>query len=77
MDYKIMSGRLGEVLERDKYNNPEFLCDVLKGELSPIVAGYLQLENMAVRYKKMGDRLQFNVEIDAQRVKPFGYLPRG
>lgn len=76
MDYQIMAGRLASVLERDKYNDPEHVCEVLKGELGPILEGYLQLENLAVRYKKLGDRLQFNVEINAQRVKPFGYLPK-
>lgn len=77
MNYQIMADRLSSVLERDKINDPQHICEILKGELSPIVAGYMQLENLAVRYKKQGDRLQFNVEIDAQRLKPFGYLPRG
>ena len=72
-----MEQRLNSVLERDKYNDPQNICQILKGELSPIISNYIELtESIDVRCKKSGEKLLFQVEIEAKRVRPFGYLPK-
>lgn len=77
MKFQIMEQRLNSVLERDKCYAPEYVCEILKGELSPLIQNYIELNSdLSVRFKKVGDKLTFNVEIDALRVRPFGYLPR-
>jgi len=77
MQFEIMEQRLNSVLERDKYADPDSVCEILKGELSPIIQSYIELNSsINVRCKKLGEKLLFSVEIDAQRVRPFGYLPR-
>lgn len=77
MQFQIMEQRLNSVLERDKCYNPEQVCEILKGELSPLIRNYIELNSeVFVRYKKSGDKLTFQVEIDALRVRPFGYIPR-
>ncbi len=77
MKYQVMEQRLNSVLERDKYNDPQNICQVLKGELSPIISNYIELTDaIDVRFKKSGEKLLFEVEIEGKRVRPFGYLPR-
>ena len=69
--------RLSTLLRRDKCENPQYICEVLKGELEPIIAQYISLTNpVNVRFRKFGEKLLFSVEIDAERIKPFGYIPK-
>ncbi len=78
MKYQIMEQRLNMVLERDKCSDPDRVCEILKGELSPVIANYIELnKDVEVRFRKIGERLLFQVEIEASRLRPFGYLPRG
>lgn len=76
MKYQIAETRLENILQRDKMNDPERVCEILKGELSSVIEGYISLSKpIEVRFKKEGERMLFSVEIDAERVKSFGYLP--
>lgn len=77
MQYQILEQRLQGLLQTEKMNDPQHVCDILKGELEPIISNYITLrEPIAVRFKKLDKKLLFSVEIDADRVRPFGYLPK-
>ena len=68
--------RIEFMLEKDKIVNPQFVCQVLKDELKPIISNYLSLNgDIQVRFKKENNKNIFFIEIDADRVKPFGYIP--
>ncbi len=76
MEYIIAESRLENLLQRDKSFDMTRVCEVLKGEISPIAQQYLTLcQPVVVRFKKEGEKLCFSIEIEATRVKPFGYLP--
>ena len=75
MDYKI-TDRLGFILENDKIKDPQYICEVLKDEIKPIVNNYINLQDeIKVRFKKENNKNKFLIEIDAERIKPFGYIP--
>ena len=65
--------RINELLIRDKFTNPELVAEVLKGEVTPIARNFFLLaDDLLVRYKREGDIFVFNIEIQANRIKPFG-----
>lgn len=65
--------RINELLIRDKFTNPELVAEVLKGEVTPIARNFFLLaDDLIVRYKRNGDIFVFNIEIQANRIKPFG-----
>lgn len=69
--------RLSALLRKDKCENPQYICEVLKGELEPIIANYITLSSpVSVRCRRFGEKLLFSVEIDAQRIKSFGFIPK-
>lgn len=75
MRYQIAS-RIEEILCEDKFSDPQHVCDVLKEEIEPIAENYLNLNGeIKVRYRKEGDKKIFFIEMSAERIKPFGYLP--
>lgn len=77
MHYQIMEQRLNNVLQQDKCSDIENVCRILKGELSPIIRNYIELNSsIDVRAQRVGDKLKFLVEVDATRIRPFGYLPK-
>lgn len=77
MQYQIMEQRLNSVLERDKCGDPEQVCDILKGELLPIIRSFIDVnKDIKIRCRKEGESLKFSIEIDALRIRPFGYLPK-
>ena len=64
---------LNELLVKDKFTNIEQVAEVLKDEISSISQNFLALATEPiVRFRREGDNLVFNVEIEATRVKPFG-----
>ncbi len=68
--------RIENILDQDKLFNPQQICDVLKEEIKPIVENYINLQNdIKVRFKKENNKNIFFIEIDANRTKPFGYIP--
>lgn len=76
MNYKI-DERMGYILDHDKLIDPQQMCDILKNEIDPIVQNYLNLkEDIKVRFKKENNKNIFWVEINAERIKPFGYISR-
>ena len=76
MLYKIQD-RMDYILNRDKICDPQRVCLLLQDELKPIVENYINIEKeIKVRFKKEGEKNIFFVEIEAQRIKPFGYIPR-
>ncbi len=75
MRYQIAS-RLEEILTEDKFCDPQHVCEVLKEEIEPIAKNYLALNNdIKVRYRKDGEKSIFFIEMTAERIKPFGYVP--
>lgn len=65
--------RLEEVLVRDKFENVDSILKLLKEEVSPIAKNYFILsKDVFVRYRKCGEKFVFNLEIEAERIKPFG-----
>ena len=48
---------------------------MLEKEITPIVKNYLNLEDdVVVRYRKSGDKFVFDIEVKAERIKPFGMI---
>lgn len=75
MNYKI-ENRINNILNSDKMGDPQAVCEVLKDEIKPIVENYLNLQNeVVVRYKKENNKNIFFIELVAERIKPFGYIP--
>ncbi len=71
-----MINRIDYILEKDKIINPQFVCDILKDELKPIIENYISFQkDIKVRFKKENEKNIFYVEIEAERIKPFGYIP--
>ena len=75
MNYKIQN-RIDNILRNDKMNDPQSICKILREEIKPIVENYLSLQtDLKVRFKTENKRNIFYIEIDAERIKPFGYIP--
>lgn len=75
MDYKIAK-RLEYILNNDKISDPQSICEILKDEIKPIIENYLTLQNdIVVRFKKVNNKNIFFIELEANRIKPFGYIP--
>lgn len=76
MDYQI-SQRAFRMLEKDRLGNPQAVCKVLEEEIRPIVENYISLsKEFVVRFKKEGVKNLFFIEIQAERIKPFGYISK-
>ena len=77
MKYEIMEQRLKSVLQHDKCGDVEHVCEILKSEISPIVASFIELKsNLNVRVRRENSGLVFSIEFDALRVRSCGYLPK-
>lgn len=73
--FKIAS-RMEEMLKTDNLTNPQAVCRVLEQEFRSIVANYLTLsKDFVVRFKQERGKNIFFVEFEAEKIKPFGYLP--
>ena len=67
--------RLDEILVNDKFENISKIGNLLESEVSEVAKNYLVLSGGAVvRYRKEGEKFIFNVELTAERVKPFGKI---
>ena len=65
--------RINEFLIKDKFSNLEQVAEILKEEVAPIARNFLLLEKEPiVRFKREEDGFVFNIEIKANRIKPFG-----
>ena len=70
--------RINNILIKDKFESSEYICSILKSEIEKISKSYLILnDDVIVRFKKNSNSYTFNIEINANRIKPFGYLPKG
>ena len=75
MNYKIES-RMENILNNDKMSNPQTICQILKNEIKNIIENYIVINNdIKVRFKKENNKNIFFIEIQAERIKPFGYIP--
>lgn len=75
MDYRI-ANRINYILDKDKMSSPQEVCKVIQDEIKPIIENYISLQNdIKVRFKKENNKNIFFVEIEAERIKPFGYIP--
>ena len=75
MDYRI-ANRIDYILNKDKISSPQEVCKVIQDEIKPIIENYISLQNdIKVRFKKENNKNIFFIEIEAERVKPFGYIP--
>ena len=76
MRYHIAENRIENILQRDKVNDPQRVCEILKGEINNAIGSFLSLSRpLEIRFRKDGERMIFSVEIEVERVKSFGYLP--
>ena len=75
MNYKIQN-RLENILTCDKIGDTQSICEVIKDEIKPIIENYLTLQkDISVRFKKENNKNIFFIEIQAERTRPFGYIP--
>lgn len=71
----MQNARIEDVLVRDKFENIALIARMLEKEIIPIVKNYLNLEDdVVVRYRKSGDKFVFDIEVKAERIKPFGMI---
>lgn len=67
--------RLDEILVNDKFENIAKIASLLEKEVTKVAKNYLIFrDDTVVRYRKEGDKFIFNVELTAERVKPFGKI---
>ena len=65
--------RIDELIIRDKFTNLEQVSEILKEEISSVARNFFLLSNdIIVRYKREKNNYIFNIEICANRIKPFG-----
>ena len=75
MLYKIQD-RMEYILDKDKVSDPQRVCQLLQDEIKPIIENYIKIRNeIKVRFKKENNKNIFFIEIEAERIKPFGYIP--
>lgn len=71
-----MGNRVQEIITRDNTNSPERTRLILASEIQRVVKDYLELkEDVRVRFKFVDEEIIFMVEMKAERIKNFGYLP--
>ena len=67
--------KLKEILVNDKFENISKIGNLLESEVTEVAKNYLVLSSgTIVRYRKDGDKYVFNIELTAERVKPFGRI---
>jgi transcriptional regulator len=77
MQNVIENDRISLMLSRDNINAPEQVRMVLGSEIQKVVKDYLDLkDDVKVRFKLLDEELIFMVEMHAERIKNFGYIPR-
>ena len=65
--------RIEELIIRDKFTNLEQVSEILKEEISSVARNFFLLsDDVVVRYKREKNNYIFNIEICANRIKPFG-----
>lgn len=73
----IQEDRLSTMLTRDNTNSPETTRLILTSEIQKVVRDYLELKDeIKVRFKLVDEEIIFMVEMRAERIKPFGYVPK-
>ena len=65
--------QIEELIVRDKFTNIEQVKEILKEEVTAMARNFFLFEDdVIVRYKREKNCYIFNVEICANRIKPFG-----
>ena len=77
MQNLIEEDRLLTMLSRDNSTSPEKTRLILTSEVQRVVRDYLELkEEIKVRFKLIDEEIIFMIEMRANRIKPFGYMPK-
>lgn len=77
MQNLIEEDRLLTMLSRDNSTSPEKTRLILTSEVQRVVRDYLELkEEIKVRFKLIDEEIVFMIEMRANRIKPFGYMPK-
>ena len=72
----IEKDRLMSILCKDNTCSPERVRVVLSSEVQRVVKDYLELkDDIKVRFKLVDEEIIFMIEMRADRIKPFGYMP--
>ena len=72
-----VASRMEEMIKNDNISNPQGVCRVLEQEIKGLVENYLVLnKNIVVRHKKEKGKNIFFFELQAEKIKPCGYLPQ-
>ena len=65
--------RIDELIIRDKFTNLEQVSEIMKEEISSVARNFFLIsDDIIVRYKRQKNNYIFNIEICANRIKPFG-----
>ena len=73
----VEEDRLFSMLAKDNTLSPERTRVILTSEVQRVVKDYLELtEEIKVRYKMVDEEIIFMIEMHAERIKPFGYMPK-
>ena len=66
-------GKIEELIVRDKFTNLEQVSEILKEEITSVARNFFLLsDDVIVRFRREKNNYIFNIEISANRVKPFG-----
>lgn len=77
MQNLMIDDRLSAMLCKDNVNSPERTRLILSREIQQVVRDYLELKDeIKVRFKLVDEEIIFMVEMRADRIKSFGYVPR-
>ncbi len=71
---QIGENRLKRVLVDDKENSPEKLCEVLSSDFKNVCNCYMDEPSVDVSADITDDGIEFNVHINAKRIKSIGVL---
>ena len=65
--------RIDELIIRDKFTNLGQVSEIMKEEISSVARNFFLIsDDIIVRYKRQKNNYIFNIEICANRIKPFG-----
>ena len=77
MQNLIQEDRLMSMVGRDNSSSPENIRLILQSEIRKVVKDYIELsDEIRVRYKYFEEEIVFMIEMRANRIKPFGYMPK-
>lgn len=72
---EIGGKRLERVLVKDKKENPQRMCDLLKSDLRFLFENYMEINKLDLNFNIVDSKYQIEITVNAKRLKGFGSLP--